>query len=1051
MSAGRSNPRVLSIPPGVAFLPTFAQALLQGRVIEDLRASDDPLALASATIYVPTRRAARALAVEIARLLPGPSAILPRIVPLGQMEQIEAGLLLDDSEAFRSLESPLSISDMQRRAVLARLVLEWSRQLRGAIVSVGDDGALKIDEDEAPLVGSSMMQAWRLAADLAALIDEMIIEDIRWSALDTLVPAELDFDKYWGITLDFLKIAIGLWPEHLKSNGLVDAAARQKLLIEAEAARLERGDSTEPVIALGSTGTNRATAKLLAAIAHAPRGAVVLPGLDAHLDDASWRAIAGDETAKSEAVATHPQAALRRLLPALKVEREAVAHLEQPSDALWLRARLVSEAMRPADTTEAWGALAQTLPAGDVSRALADVTMIEAADEREEALALAIRIREALEHPDTTVALATPDRALARRVRSELLRWGVEVDDSGGESLGATAPGALARLIIACARTASGFADVLALMSHRMARFNRGAGDALRLARQFDIAVFRQTVGGRDKTFATLAAEARPTKSELVYAHPAVRALLDDDWTELTDFGAAVDSILAPLKQKDSRRRLSGWIEEHRRAFALALESFDPQGAQEIEALQTLLQLFDETRNDCAALDEPIDADDYAAFFDQLSQETIVRGPRRAHPRLKILGLLEARLMDADVILLGGLDEAVWPPSAQTDVFLNRPMRAMLGLSPPERRIGQTAHDFTMAMGAQRVVISRARKRDGAPTVRSRFLQRLHAVAGDAEWSRCVSRGETWRSLAEAIDRPADKIRIDPPQPKPDLDLRPTRLSVTRIETLRRDPYSIYAEKILELAPLDGLDVDEGPRETGTQMHAVIAAWCEAHPNGQPILDATEELRRLARIAFATRLDDAEFRTFQWRRIEVTLAAFARWDHGRRESIRTLLFEKAGVLQFDLKDGSPFTLTARADRIESLTDSSIVIFDFKTGTPPSLNEIKVGFAPQLTLEAEMTARGAFGFEPQPGAAIEAVYLKLLGREGVDPIEVKVKDRPFDELVGEHVEGMMKLLNQFRRPDTPYLSRPYVKFINRYSAYDHLARVKEWGSNSGSGE
>jgi ATP-dependent helicase/nuclease subunit B len=122
------------------------------------------------------------------------------------------------------------------------------------------------------------------------------------------------------------------------------------------------------------------------------------------------------------------------------------------------------------------------------------------------------------------------------------------------------------------------------------------------------------------------------------------------------------------------------------------------------------------------------DVESYGLFFAAVAREIILREATRAHPRLQILGLLEARLIDVDVILLGGLDETVWPPQARTDAFLNRPMRAALGLSPPERKLGQTAHDFAQAMGKGKVILSRARKRDGAPVVASRLLQRMAAL-----------------------------------------------------------------------------------------------------------------------------------------------------------------------------------------------------------------------------------------------------------------------------------------------------------------------------------
>ena len=1046
MAGGRREPRVFTIPAGTEFLPTFARALLDGDVIEGFSIAGDPLALAGATIYVPTRRAARALASEIARLLPGPSAILPRIVPLGQMENIETGLLLDPSglDDGLSTDMPPAVSEMRRRATLTRFVLAWSRSLPGAIVSVDDDGNPLTHPDEAILVATSTVQAWSLATELAGLIDEMIIEGVPWSALDRVAPEE--FDRYWRITLDFLKIAVRLWPEHLAEHGLIDHAERQARLVEAEVARLGRDDNRDPVIAIGSTGTNNATAHLLRAIARAPRGAVVLPGLDQRLDPESWEMIHGDQKAKTEGAATHPQAAMRRLLPILGVDRAAVASLREPDAMLARRAVLMSEAMRPAESTDAWRMLDQTLSAADIDVALADVAVIEASDEREEALALAIRIRETLEQPGQTVALTTPDRTLAQRVRAELARWNIDVDDSGGEPLGTTPIGALARLAASCASPASGSAELMGLLSHPLATFGRSSGEVARLVGFLDIGVFRQGVGRYDGDLAALLSAARTLAID-AHAHRALKAIDKKAWDELDSFASDISQALAPLRQAPGERPLKLWADAHRAALAAILKTSDTRPTANPEALEALQTLFDNLDEIGAAFDEPFSCDSYAAFFDMLAQETVVRGPRRAHPRVKILGLLEARLLDADVMLLGGLDETIWPPSGRTDPFLNRPMRAMLGLTPPERRIGQTAHDFVQAMGSRRVVVSRARKRDGAPTVPSRFLQRLRAVAGEQAWSACLSRGAHYVALAAAIDRPVKTILIKPPLPKPAVELRPRSLSVTRIETLRRDPYSIYAERILDLPPLSGLDVEEGPRETGTRIHDLLAKFAAQFPIGESTAGASNWLVERAREQFGDSLLDPEFRTFQWPRIESSLVRFIGWEAERRRDISRLLVEQNDSLTFALEDGSSFRLSAIADRIEFRRDGKVMLIDFKTGLPPSPKEIAAGFATQLTLEGAMVARGAFGLGVTAENIAGACYVRLLGRDPKIQHDVGKADE-YAAMMVDHFDGMLVLLNQFRNPDTPYLSRPYVKFVHRFSPYDHLARVQEWSSASG---
>ncbi|MGH6821113.1 MAG: double-strand break repair protein AddB, partial [Methylocella sp.] len=375
---------------------------------------------------MPTRRAARALADEFSRAIGRPSMLLPRMLPLGALEETETGLLFDEARRDGAYEPglPEAMGEIARRMRLAGLILTWARALSHAIVSVSAQGEHAFDTRESFLVAATAADAWHLSGELANLIDELIIEDVAWERLDPLVLPE--FDPYWRITLDFLNIAIEQWPKILAECNLVDKARRQVALIEAQSRRLLDGTLSGPVIAIGSTGTNRATTRLLGAIARAPKGAVVLPGLDLDLDDRAWAMIAGDPGQNIEASFTHPQAALSRLLGLLQVNREVVVSLGEVTQSLAARGTFVFEALRPAESTEEWIAYRAGMDAPLLDAALQRVSLIEAADEREEALALAIALRHVLETPCETAALVAPDRNVARRVRTELLRWGVD-------------------------------------------------------------------------------------------------------------------------------------------------------------------------------------------------------------------------------------------------------------------------------------------------------------------------------------------------------------------------------------------------------------------------------------------------------------------------------------------------------------------------------------------------------------------------------------------------------------------------------------------------
>jgi ATP-dependent helicase/nuclease subunit B len=987
---------------------------------------------------VPTRRAARALADELASALDRSATLLPAILPLGGLEETETRLLFEEPGLETSLTECQAASEIWRRMQLAVLVQRWASALRHAIVAVGPDGNFITDEAEACLVGRSTADAWHLAGELAKLIDELIIEDVAWEKLDPLVLPE--FDSYWRITLDFLNIAITQWPSILAQHHLVDAARRQALLVEAQIERIEAGRGGAPVIAIGSTGTNRATARLLAAIAGAPRGAVVLPGLDLWLDEESWQQIGNVHA--DEPGFGHPQAALRRLLPILGVTRDGVTELGHPTPARAARDKFLSQALRPADTTDLWRIYREHAAPGEIVTALEAVSLIEAADEREEALCLAIALRQVLETPAATAALVTPDRDLARRVGSELGRFGIEIDDSAGEPLSASPYGRLARLVALAASSKLAAKDLVALLAHPMTRFGLARGEIERLAPLFEIGLLRQiralALFGTPAEAIEAARGAAADRS----AHPAQKRISDADWAALEDLLARIQSALAPLRRLNGARELGEWIDAHR----AALDSVT-QGNAHGDDAEACEALFSELRR-CALPELRFDTETYGLFLAQTTAQEMLRRPRRTHPRLKILGLLEARLIDADVMLLGGLDEAIWPPQANSDAFLNRPMRSALGLTPPERRIGQTAHDFVMAMGHERVILSRAMKREGTPTVASRFVQRLAALAGK-DFDACRERGRHFLELARAIDRPsATPAASKRPMPRPPIELRPRRLSVTRIETLRRDPYAIYAEFILRLVEMPQPAEAQERRIIGNAIHEVLANFTARFAAGPLPPEAAAILTATMETAFKDDLADPDFAIFQWPRIERAMRFYLDFEM-RRRPLEGIDVEIQDKIEIPLADGTRFTLSAKADRIEHHADGMVALIDYKTGTPPSPKEVRVGFAPQLTLEAAMARRGAFGL--LPGAHVDsALYVKLLGKDGgmEKPLVFTRPDVSLADMAEKHFSDLIALLDQFRDPATPYPPRPFPKFAARYNAYDHLARVKEWSSADG---
>jgi ATP-dependent helicase/nuclease subunit B len=1032
-------PRVFTIPSGAPFLPTLSRALLEGVLIDGFPGAGGGLALADATIYVPTQRAAQALAMALLAASGGQSLLLPRIAPLGAFEPVEAATIFGpEGEDAPRAAIPPAVGALTRRHVLATLTRAWGKALRGAIRQADAEGRLIVDPAEPALVAATPAQAYALAGDLAALIDDMIIEGAPWSRLETLAP-DL-YDPYWRITLDFLKIAIARWPEWLAERGLIDRAKRIALLIEDEIKALD-GAGRGPTIIAGSTGANRATARLIAAIARAPQGAVVLPDLDLNLDERTWAMIGVNDDA-SLGRAGHPQALLRRLIGAIGVSRADVTPLGSPTPALAARSGFLSEALRPAESTDLWRERGWTLSPLALAAALQGVTLVVADNENEEALALAIAMRETLETPGKTAALITPDPSIARRVSAELARWGVAVEDSAGRTLGQSPAGALARLILEAAIefTPRSF---LALLAHPAVHLGRSLSQVESATRALELAIFRAvplaSLDDLERAFA-----AARTAADDKHAHPAIRRVSEVDRRAAEALARDVASALAPLRVLGPTASLRDYLTQHRTAIAAAIAGTQ-RAAEDGQDFEQLTLLMDEW-SEAAAEKFPTALNEYAALFDDALTAARAPSARGGHPRLHILGLLEARLLDFDCVLVAGLDETVWPPAVETDAFLNRPMRAALGLSAPERRIGQTAHDFVSALGAREAILSRAKKRGGQPTVASRFLQRIAAAAGAEAMKEPEERGERYLAFARRLDRPTEFRPQRRPAPRPPVELRPKTLSVTRIETLRRDPYAIYAETILRLKALEAVERDIGPREKGMAWHATLQEFVEAYPSDALPSDARERLLSIAQTQFAQFRDAPAF-ALQWPNIEKGLDFFLAFERDTRGAIVQAWVERQGAIAVQLANGTPFKLNARADRIDILQSGGARVIDYKSGAPPSAKDVKAGFSPQLTLEAAMLSQGGFEGLP-PLETEEAIYLKLGGASGGEEKHAGGKNENIMALAAQHLAGLKMLLDAFACEDTPYLSRPFPKFVPRFSDYDHLARVKEWSATGG---
>jgi ATP-dependent helicase/nuclease subunit B len=860
-----------------------------------------------------------------------------------------------------------------------------------------------------------------------------------------LVPDLLD--PYWQLTLRFLEIARNTWPQFLRARGLMEPAERRDALIKAEAARLARRTGA-PVIAAGSTGSIPATAALIATIARLPHGAVVLPGLDTDLDEESWRLIAGDEGNGIAPAPGHAQFALQALLARIGIARAEVQNLAEPRG----RERLVSEALRPAASAEKWAKLAADPQfATQADAALQNISVIEAAGAEEESLAVAVVLREAVDE-GKTAALVTPDRALGRRVLAALARWNITAEDSGGEALAETPAGIFARLAAETALGRLAPVTLLALLKHPLLRLCQD-GRAVAALERAVLRGPRPRPGSEGLTHAlkTFRAELeRFWRKEPADLHPSDPRITlgESELAAAADLVAKLGAALQPLESiAGQSHRLSDIAERHRNVVAALSQQKGEEAAFVGSDGVKLAEAFEELATSEAAAALVVDASDYAELFAAALAGRQVRPPPRFGARVRILGTVEARLTDSDRVVLGGLVEGTWPPESRCDAWLSRPMRQQLGLDQPERRIGLTAHDFAQLLGAPEVIVSHSAKIAGAPTVSSRFVQRLAAIAGKQRWQTALDRGNIYLGWARELDRPG-KVSPEPqPAPKPPRAVRPPRLSVTDIENWLRDPYTIYAKYILRLAPLDPVDMSPGAAERGTIIHAAVGEFTERYAAGLP----PEPVRVLIEIGkphFAPLEDFPETRAFWWPRFVRIARWFADWEAQRRPDIKAIVAEIRGEIDVPLTDGV-FKLVGRADRIERHADGRYVILDYKTGSARTEKQVRTGLAPQLTLEAAILRKGGFKDIADGSSVAQIGYVLLKG--GAQPGEAKLIDfteGTTDSQADYALKRLTEIAQRFGDENEPYRSLVHPMWTTHYGDYDHLARVKEWSATGG---
>lgn len=836
----------------------------------------------------------------------------------------------------------------------------------------------------------SFAQACFLAKELGSMIDMVNNEQLDFSTLEKIVPEE--YAAHWQNTLKFLKIITEFFPKILEERNLIDIGEYNNLLFKQQNDFLKKTLPNDEIIIAGTTATFPAMKQLVKTVSELPNGKIYLSGLDKFLDDESWNII--DET--------HPQYELKQLLDFLQLSRQDIPDVVHPK--LKERENLFSEVMRPASSTDKWLNLCN-FPFPEKS--VQGLNIINCYDSREEALVVASIMRHNLETPEKTTALITEDRNFARQVSDELQRWNIQADDSAGIPLSQTPQGIFLRLIAEVCEENFAPLPLLSLYKHPLTCVGTSGAEIRSEIRKYEKNILRnrQKRNEKDNAFIADQKELFEELSELM-AQPQAK------FKDLLSAHLKLAEKLASKNDKNGADIL--WAGETGETAASLLSGL----LESSEVLNTIPQ------------------GQYYDLFDALLAGSMVRSKYGSHPRLRILGPIEARLCSFDTIIISGLSEGIMPKNTSSGAWLSRPMKKDFGFPLPEKAIGVLAHDFCEMACGKEVYLTRSERVQGTPMVKSRWLMRLETVLKAYGFDINKLQKSPYLSWIQQLERTEKITPIEPPYPKPPIKSRPRELWASDIEKLIYDPYSVFASKILRLKKTEDLLPPPDAIDLGIIVHSVLERFYKTYPQKLP--DNTKNiLISFSQEAFEQNSISSEVRAFWWPKMQKIIDWVCEKEKSLRQEVKYTYCETKGNISFESLAGT-FVLGAKADRIDENIDGTLSIIDYKTGSAHNIKQINSGYAPQLPIEGIIAEHG--GFEGIKKAKVSNLSYWRLNKEIINV------QKDLDEILESNFNKIKELINTYDNEEIGYVTKPNPKYCLAKSDYQHLSRIDEWEVN-----
>lgn len=398
---------------------------------------------------------------------------------------------------------------------------------------------------------------------------------------------------------------------------------------------------------------------------------------------------------------------------------------------------------------------------------------------------------------------------------------------------------------------------------------------------------------------------------------------------------------------------------------------------------------------------------DARAFIADALAGVSVRGAINDRADVVVLGTIESRMQTADVVILTGLNDGMFPARGYENAWLPKNLAEKIGLPAADRKVSLQALDFMNLSCGNTVFWLRSTQSGGVQTTESRFLSRVIARRGIFD---------TDVDILNAVLARDDVVRksLDYSVPTPPADW--SDVYVTELELLIHNPYAFYVRHILRLHVLDDYWVGPDARDFGNLVHEVVEHATDLRPD---VLVQQMDARALEKLGRESIL----FHFWHKRFVEIAPVIA-----NELSSVPRAYAEIGGAVNIAGRN-----VRARADRI---WDGGVL--DIKTGAAPTKSQLEQGNMPQLPLEAYMLQSG--GFPIQTTERSRTPVMRFLQLRNNDARVIEYDADVTAQMMRAAVDKVTELFNIYSVGAAGYEYRETGD--QKYKVYDDLARVKD---------